>query len=263
MLSYILAIFFSFVTTPAPETEDFISIDFPVIIDSSNQGLPVAIIDSHNKNHLTFTKNVFNYFEVYRDYSLKFPVKVSIEVTNQHLNSFERLLKKSIKAGNKVINYSLADTFSSPAEAIMLEKILNKHDVLLVVAAGNGKTSRPYFPCAYPHPKIICVGAGKSAYSLGVIREKYSNFGSHVDFYASGIGYGLNGTSFAAPRVSAALALIWAYNPELTALEVVEKLRFYSGDFVYTPDVARKVQMDQLYGFKIKKNNFSFVLTQN
>jgi subtilisin family serine protease len=52
-------------------------------------------------------------------------------------------------------------------------------------------------------------------------RAPFSNTGSWVSLAAPGE----NGTSFAAPLVSAAAARVWAANPRLTARQVVEVLK--------------------------------------
>lgn len=226
---------------------------FPSWVEKTNSGVKIALLDSSFKDHLKTTQFFLDNLEAYQDFQLKYDAQVSVQEISQDLISFEKAFKKAVKDGNKIINYSLADTFSSKREEKMLTNLLNENDVLLVVAAGNASTSKPFFPCAYPHPKIICVGAGKNLYSLGVNKDKYSNYGSQVDFYASGNGYSKVGTSFAAPKVSASLALIWAYNPQLSALEVVNKLKAISGDFVYSPDVARELQKEELFGFKFIK----------
>ena len=83
------------------------------------------------------------------------------------------------------------------------------------------------------------------------VRASFSNFGPEVDLAAPGVNvYSLSGTagyiyksgtSMAAPHVTGAAALIWAYNPALTRDEVRALLTAGATD-LGDPGV------DQLYG---------------
>ena len=116
--------------------------------------------------------------------------------------------------------YCMNDLPSSMATAVAR---LGRHAVV-VASAGNDGTVRPYYPAAMPG--VVGVGALDQARRAG-----FSNFGPWVDACASGVdvvstfftdfddsapGRGLvnryrgwaswSGTSFAAPRVAAAIA---------------------------------------------------------
>ncbi|MBV9042725.1 MAG: S8 family serine peptidase [Acidimicrobiia bacterium] len=134
--------------------------------------------------------------------------------------------------GAKVINMSYGSPCTDSNESAAVTYAQN-HGVLLVASAGNEaqQGDRPDYPAAYPG--VLSVGATDANNNWAT----YSNFGSYVDMAAPG-GLGENpptaandilvlapgggtavgaGTSFSAPLVSAAGALLAAVNPNLTA----------------------------------------------
>ncbi len=153
--------------------------------------------------------------------------------------------------GARVINLSLG----GPCPDSTLQSAISYAQgkgVLIVAAAGNGAINPgfdpydsdydyPSYPAAYPG--VIAVGAtGMDGY-----RAAYSNTGSYVSMMApgggvnnssdfvpvlqSGGGYTAEaGTSFAAPQVAAAAALILSVNPHLTAPQVAELLKSTTTD---------------------------------
>ncbi len=133
----------------------------------------------------------------------------------------------------RVINLSLqqdardADQVSSElASAIGYAQ---SKGVLIVAAAGNQSRTAPSYPAHFPGV------LGVTAVDDADVTASFSNRGPWVDLAAPGVGVltlaaGCNcwavpdGTSFAAPFVSAAAALVMAANPTLTADEVAERL---------------------------------------
>ncbi|HEU0226657.1 MAG TPA: S8 family serine peptidase, partial [Arachidicoccus soli] len=119
-------------------------------------------------------------------------------------------------------------------------KYAEKHDVLLVHAAGNDgvdMTDNPNFPTQFygkndskSFDNMITVGA--SGAMRGDLVAEFSNFGAKsVDVFAPGVqiystlpgknSYGqLSGTSMASPVVSGVAAVIRSYFPKLTAPQV-------------------------------------------
>lgn len=114
----------------------------------------------------------------------------------------------------------------------MLEAIsrANEAGQLFVAAAGNTSTnndSSPHYPSSYDVPNIIAVASTDASDRL----SSFSSYGSTtVDIGAPGSSilstepnnrYGFkSGTSMASPHVSGAVALLKAYNPNLTAAEI-------------------------------------------
>ena len=110
----------------------------------------------------------------------------------------------------KVVNMS----FSGPRDELVAEAIekLSKKGIVFVAAAGNeGPTAAPSYPAAYP--QVIAV----TAVTKDLHNYRYANRGDHIDVAAPGVNIwtampggraGCNsGTSFAAPHVTAILAV--------------------------------------------------------
>lgn len=152
-------------------------------------------------------------------------------------------IKYAIDNGADVINMSFGKSFSPQQK--MVEDVLREaaqKDVLLVHAAGNDNENNDVefnFPRKYSSDgeliidNWISVGASTIKKSKKEFVAEFSNYGqTTVDIFAPGVsilsctpgnGYDFaDGTSFAAPMVAGAAALIKSYYPELTALEIKE-----------------------------------------
>jgi subtilisin family serine protease len=178
----------------------------------------------------------------------------------------------AVRHGSRVINLSFAGRISSPVE----ESAINyaaKRGVLLVAAAGNDALEGN--PAEYPAALLQPLGSnGVGGLGLVVGASDYqgksapfSESGSFVSLAAPGASvfgavsprssatafprstfatpgvaglYGFaSGTSFAAPEVSGAAALVWAADPALTAREVADLLKqTASGRGSWTPDLG-------------------------
>jgi hypothetical protein len=144
--------------------------------------------------------------------------------------------------GAKVINASFGqDGGTSQTETDAITR-LNSSGVILVAAAGNGGTdgvgdnnngSAPFYPASYTNNNIIAVGATDRNDN----KANFSNFGATaVDLFAPGdnmystrtgsdTSYSSgSGTSFAAPVVSGALALLIAEYPSDTVAQRVARV---------------------------------------
>lgn len=113
------------------------------------------------------------------------------------------------------------------------------YGVVHVAAAGNSRFNAdriPTYPACLPSGFMICVGAADSGDNVSLWGAAGSNFGRlNVDLFAPGTSiwstkwkapgdaaYGYesrNGTSMAAPQVSAALALARMWQPKLSELQ--------------------------------------------
>lgn len=142
-----------------------------------------------------------------------------------------------------VINLSLGSTSSSPSEQSTFDQA-RAAGVVIVAAAGNSRSSRLFYPAAYPG--VLAV----SAATIDKALAPYSNFGSWIDVAAPGgsTAQDVNGdgkpdgvlstvatdtdgalvndyviwqgTSMAAPHVAGVVALMKALAPNLTPQDV-------------------------------------------
>ena len=137
-------------------------------------------------------------------------------------------LRHAADAGADVINLSLAGAaHPALAEAV---RYAQSRGALIVAAAGNSGTSAQQFPAAYDG--VVAVG---STSADGTRLSDFSNRGSWVDLVAPGEsvlstatttgGYAqYDGTSFAAPLVAGAAALVLATHPTFVAADVANRL---------------------------------------
>ncbi|RMH89553.1 MAG: hypothetical protein D6681_14225, partial [Calditrichaeota bacterium] len=129
----------------------------------------------------------------------------------------------AVENGCQVVNLSFGDV----AISYLLRDAIRygiRRGVMFVAAAGNGGNATPTYPAAFE--ETISVSAVAEDGSLA----PFSSYGSTIDLAAPGqeiyaplIGdqYGaVNGTSFAAPVVSAVLALIRSQYPHWSAEQV-------------------------------------------
>jgi subtilisin family serine protease len=129
--------------------------------------------------------------------------------------------------GARVVNMSLA----GPDNRVLADRIrrLVEARTVVVAAAGNaGPRAAPLYPAAYDG--VLAVTAVDS--ERRVYRRAAQ--GDHVDFAAPGVAVGSaasirgvrpqTGTSFAAPFVTAAVAVLVAEEPDLTVEEITARL---------------------------------------
>jgi flagellar hook assembly protein FlgD len=139
--------------------------------------------------------------------------------------------------GASVISISLGDPVSDALEASAVG-YATSHDVLVVAAAGNEKTSVKQYPAAYPD--VVSAGATTPD---GRSRAAFSSFGTWVTVAAPGQsipialplqydthddavdGYSVwDGTSFSAPIVAAEAAVVKSANPSATRTQLVDTI---------------------------------------
>jgi hypothetical protein len=174
----------------------------------------------------------------------------------------------AVDRGARIINLSFGGRATSTAEQTAVAYAAS-HGVLLVAAAGND--ARNGNPVQYPAALLQPVGSnGIGGIGLAVGASTmlgrpapFSSFGSYLSLLAPGVNligalpsagtgsmlqsitlprshhgrYGLaSGSSFAAPQVSGAAALVWAANPSLSAEDVATILKeTATGDGAWTP----------------------------
>jgi subtilisin family serine protease len=162
---------------------------------------------------------------------------------DEHDEDVANAIRYAVDNGANVINMSFGKGVS-PDRKLVFDAIqyAMDHNVLLVQAAGNDAVNNDktdHFPNRSfvndnSKSSYICVGAIKSLKNKKMLAE-FSNYGKKsVDVFAP--GYDIyssvpdakyqfhNGTSMASPVVAGVAALVWAYYPNLTALQVKQVL---------------------------------------
>ena len=171
------------------------------------------------------------------------PIKISNDY-NQLTMAYEGI----VYAANhncKVINCSWGSTsFTEMGEDIINYAVVNC-DALVVAACGNENNNSLYYPASYEY--VLSVAATTELDEKWSPENTATSGGSSYNYmvdisapgamvYTTGDGdftMGWGGTSFAAPIVSGAAALIRSYYPEMTALQILELLKI-STDLIDT-----------------------------
>jgi len=177
----------------------------------------------------------------------------------------------AVAHGARILNLSLGSPQTSPVERRAIRYAVGQ-GVLVVAAAGNSYAQGN--PVVYPAALLQPVGSdGAGGAGLAVaastpsgVRAPFSSTGSWISLAAPGlsvlgdlstlsppwlfprtalpgapadlVGYA-SGTSYAAPQVAGAAALVWAANPSLTAQQVAQILeQTASGHGRWTPQLG-------------------------
>lgn len=144
-------------------------------------------------------------------------------------------LYTALDRGARIVNMSLGTTQPTfIVEDAVLEAL--GRGMLIVACAGNEDTSSPVrYPAGHSNVGVIAVAATDNQ----DVRAWFSNYGDYVSMSAPGYrvtstipggGYGrADGTSFSAPLVAGAAALVMEINPSLSGAHVAWIVR-YSAD---------------------------------
>jgi subtilisin family serine protease len=135
--------------------------------------------------------------------------------------------------GARIINMSFGDIVLSRFLRDVIEYAYSEN-IIVVASSGNSGTDQIHYPSGLK--ETISVGATDQNDQLA----GFSNRGSTVDLVAPGVdilstnaggGYGsAQGTSFSAPMVSAAAAVLLSRNPALTVEQVRNQLKTSADD---------------------------------
>ena len=186
------------------------------------------------------------------------PVEVLDDCGNGTTSGVAAGVRWAADAGADIINLSLTGSGPDPAVSSALA-YARARGLLVVAAAGNQGGTRPVFPAA--DPGVVAVAAtGVPGGVDGDRVASFSNRGTWVDIAAPGtdvtglrrVGGSTNptdgttsgtGTSFAAPQVAAAAALVMAQDRSLTADQVVTRLAQSAAPM---PDLGQEVLWGRL-----------------
>jgi len=151
-------------------------------------------------------------------------------------------ITKQIEAGATIINCSWGNVNADPRDVEtyrrFFTKMADEHpDVLFVCSAGNTGTAldgSKRYPSGLSLPNMITVGAldndGQTATYSSKSSDNYEvtlatpATGAVVGVNANGTAVREDGTSFAAPQVAAAAAILRSVNPDLTAGQIKDIL---------------------------------------
>lgn len=149
------------------------------------------------------------------------------------LEAAVKAIDYAVSKGAKVLSNSWGSYESSLALEEAIERA-HKAGAIFIAAAGNDGTNndeKPIYPASIDIPNVISVAAINQNGEM----SGFSNWGAKtVDIGAPGVSiYGfwkngetksVSGTSMAAPFVSGVAALVWSHEPQLTNLELKERL---------------------------------------
>ncbi len=152
--------------------------------------------------------------------------------------------------GCKVINLSWggADAYSAFGQDMINYAVLEK-DAVVVAAAGNSGEQEDFYPAAFDNVISVAmsdndgnrVANTTSSYSVDLVAP-----GSGVYTTRNGDSYGSSsGSSFSAPLVAGAAALVRSRHPELSAQQIMEILRLSAKD---VSDLADNQGYDETLG---------------
>ncbi|MBI3590727.1 MAG: S8 family serine peptidase [Candidatus Melainabacteria bacterium] len=152
-----------------------------------------------------------------------FPVRVTDESGQARVSTVVSALDKAYSKGVKIVQISLStNQFSQVLKDAVAQA--QARGILVVSTSGNSGANELRYPAAFDG--VIGVGAVNQSREI----ESYSTTGEHVALVAPGSsiyttslssGYAaVSGTSFAAPQVAGAAALIWSVAPNLNSSEV-------------------------------------------
>ncbi|AHM59580.1 peptidase s8 and s53 subtilisin kexin sedolisin [Flammeovirgaceae bacterium 311] len=161
------------------------------------------------------------------------PIKVFTTKGSRFVNGYEAIVYAA-NMGCKIINLSWGAD-SAPSEYVqdIIRYAVLEKDAVVVAAAGNTHANLDFYPASYNY--VLSVSGSNSTDD----KDKDATWSRYVDLLSPMINHSTEngnryvttgGTSFAAPTVSGAAALVRAKYPELTALQVIERLRRTTDD---------------------------------
>ncbi len=182
------------------------------------------------------------------------PLKAFLTTTTASEGNYEAIIYAADN-GYDVINLSWGsiNTFSQFNQDIIDYAVL-ENDVVVIAAGGNSNSEVNFYPAAYEH--VLSVGATE----LNDTKSSFATYGNFIDISAPGSAiytttndtYGnFWGSSFAAPIVAGVAGLIRAEYPDLSAEQVMERIRVTADDIDdVNPDFVGKLGKGRLNAYR-------------
>ncbi|MEX1189090.1 MAG: S8 family serine peptidase [Bacteroidia bacterium] len=155
-------------------------------------------------------------------------VPIRIDDANGFSYGYEGIVYAADR-GCQIINASWGNTFFNPMALDVVNYATINQGALIIAASGNSGLNEIYYPASYPG--VMSVGATGPTDLIW----PESTFGPYLDIVAPGEllrstwpfnGYDISsGTSFSAPLVAGAAALVKSHFPSYTAQQIAERLR--------------------------------------
>ena len=148
--------------------------------------------------------------------------------------------------GARVINLSWGGSYGSEIVQQLITYVAIDLGCLIIASAGNDANDKPTYPAAYDHVLSVAATDAEDA------AADFTSFGNTVDIAAPGVSIKtsafnnaystVDGTSFSAPIVAGAAALVWSAFPDYTATQVGELLRVSADETIYAriPNILNK-----------------------
>ncbi len=162
------------------------------------------------------------------------PMKIFRSGSNTSNNAYSAIMYAADN-GYEVINLSWGsiNSYSSFNQDIINYAVLEK-DVVIVAAAGNTPSDLAFYPASYDN--VLSVTSTNNDDT----KSSFATYHKHVDISAPGTStystfngntYGNeSGTSFSSPMVAGVAALVRDVYPDLTAQQVMERIRVTADD---------------------------------
>jgi len=163
------------------------------------------------------------------------PIKVLENESGKLKNEYLGMLYAA-EQGCQVINLSWGGAWSYSAFAQdMVNYVVLEKDAVVIAAAGNTSEEIDFYPASFDNVLSVSATDGSDNFTT------WATYSYHVDLVApghsvfsanknGGYGNGGNGTSYSAPMVAGAAALVRSKYPNLDARQVMQQLRVTADD---------------------------------